>query len=77
MNHQRWERIEDLLQRALDLEPSERSAFLDQACGSDQDLRLEIEELLCKETEAQSFLESPAVVCVAEQITSASHNPPE
>ena len=69
MDHQRWEQIEDLLQRALDLEPGERAAFLQRSCAGDEALRSEVEALLSKETEAASFMESPAVVCVAEQIT--------
>jgi WD40 repeat protein/serine/threonine protein kinase len=76
MNHQRWERIEDLLQRALDLEPAQRSSFLDRNCGSDHLLRSEIEHLLDNETEAASFMESPAAVCVSAHIIDASPAPP-
>jgi WD40 repeat protein/serine/threonine protein kinase len=67
MNHDRWEQIEDLLQRALDLEPDERAAFLERACPGDEALRAEVELLLSREADAGSFMESPAVVCVAEQ----------
>jgi WD40 repeat protein len=72
MNQQRWERIESLLQRALDMERGERSVFLDDACGSDQALRFELEGLLSNETKAESFMESPAVACVDEEITAAA-----
>src|SRR5215472_1117553 len=42
----RWQRLEDLFFEASDLEPSARPAFLEQACGSDTDLRREVEDLL-------------------------------
>ena len=46
MTPERWQQISDVLERALELEPSQRSAFLDQACSSDQSLRQEVEALL-------------------------------
>jgi WD40 repeat protein len=76
MDHQRWEQIEDLLQRALDLESGERAAFLDQTCAEDTALRSQVEVLLSHEAQAKSFMESPAVVCVAEQISGPSPEPP-
>jgi len=77
MNNRQWERISDLLQRALDLEPPQRRAFLDQNCGPDEALKSEIEALLQNEIEARSFIESPAIVCVARQMTGAVSKPPE
>src|SRR5437016_3401645 len=43
---ERWQQIENLFQGALELEADERAAFLDQACGSDAELRQEVESLL-------------------------------
>ena len=42
----RWQRIELLLDGALDLPAPERAAFLDGACGGDASLRAEVERLL-------------------------------
>jgi eukaryotic-like serine/threonine-protein kinase len=42
----RWKQIEDLFQTASDLEPCRRMAFLHEACGSDAELRNEVEALL-------------------------------
>jgi WD40 repeat protein/serine/threonine protein kinase len=39
----------------------DRAAFLDDACGSNADLRREVEALLCEHEQLGSFLESPAV----------------
>src|SRR5687767_1341043 len=50
MDAARWNRIEELLQSALDLEPDQRAAFLDSACGGDGELRREVESLLAEES---------------------------
>ncbi|HYG82012.1 MAG TPA: serine/threonine-protein kinase [Pyrinomonadaceae bacterium] len=60
MDYQRWAQIEELLQLALDLGPGERAAFLERACAGDEALRSAVEDLLGREAEAESFLESPA-----------------
>ncbi|MDB4949565.1 MAG: hypothetical protein JWM27_2214 [Gemmatimonadetes bacterium] len=56
----RWERVDAVLDAALDLGAGERGAFLDGACGSDAALRAEVEQLLRCCGEADGFLESPA-----------------
>src|SRR5438309_2365015 len=45
--------------------PEERSAYLDDACGGDQELRQRVERLLAAEPKVGSFLEAPAPGCVA------------
>ena len=59
MNQERWQRIRELLEAALERPPNKRASFLDQACGSDPELRKEIESLLNYRDEAEGFLESP------------------
>lgn len=56
----RWERIDGLLDQALDLPSDEVAAFLDRECAGDAALRAEVEELLAAEAEAGGFLETPA-----------------
>jgi len=47
------------LERALELAPAERSAFLKRACSSDQSLRREVETLLASIDDVRSsFLQS-------------------
>ncbi len=54
-----WERVKDLLHRAMQLEPEERSRFLGEACASDDSLRAEVESLLAAGEELRSsFLAS-------------------
>src|SRR5207247_9058949 len=46
VNRERWEKIKDLFGSTVELDPSQRSAFLRDACGSDDALRAEVESLL-------------------------------
>src|SRR5712691_7977681 len=59
MNSERYQRIQVLLQSALEKELGERSAYLAQACGEDNALRREVESLIVSSERARSFLESP------------------
>jgi serine/threonine protein kinase/Flp pilus assembly protein TadD len=59
MTPERWQQIRDVLEKALELVPGERSAFLNQACSSDPSLRQEVETLLASSPDVRSgFLES-------------------
>ena len=59
MTPERWQQIRDVLERALELLPEQRSAFLDRACSSDQSLRQEVETLLTSSPDqASGFLQS-------------------
>ncbi|MEZ4416399.1 MAG: serine/threonine-protein kinase [Gemmatimonadota bacterium] len=55
----RWARVSELLNDALARDGSERAAFLDEACGSDEELRAEVEELLATHEASPAFLEMP------------------
>ena len=55
----RWRLIQPLLEQALDLPPERRGPFLDQACGQDASLRVEIENLLQADSDAGAFLDAP------------------
>jgi serine/threonine-protein kinase len=46
MPPERWTRIEQIVQSALDCPPGARSTVIDAACGSDTELRREVESLL-------------------------------
>jgi eukaryotic-like serine/threonine-protein kinase len=56
----RWRQIESLFHAAYEKPAGERARFLDEACGSDQTLRSEVESLLACEDFAAGFLESDA-----------------
>jgi serine/threonine protein kinase len=52
----RWRRVEEICDAALKLSESERDAYLADACGSDRELRREVEALLAHEHTADGFL---------------------
>jgi serine/threonine protein kinase len=61
MTPERWQRVEQVLQAALDRSPRERSAFLDEACAGDDDLRRETSSLVEAHDGATDFLAEPAI----------------
>jgi len=62
MTPERWQQIRDVLEKALELPPSQRSAFLDGACLSNPSLRQEVESLLASSDEVRSsFLQSSSL----------------
>lgn len=65
MDSERWKRVDDLLQAALEHPPGERAEFLRHACSGDEALEREVRSLLASQQQAGSFLESPAMVVAA------------
>jgi eukaryotic-like serine/threonine-protein kinase len=61
MKAEHWRQLDKLFHLALERNPAERAAFLDQACGKDESLRKQVEALLAAHEEAGSFIESPAL----------------
>jgi serine/threonine-protein kinase len=57
---ERWNQIKEILNPALEMAAAEGSSFLDEKCGTDDDLRREIESLIAAH-DAGDHLESPAV----------------
>ena len=56
MTPERWQRIEKIFQAATDCRTEGLDDFLDQACGSDDELRREVEALLAFQQPAPSFI---------------------
>jgi serine/threonine protein kinase len=60
VSDQNWQKVEQLLHEALRLAEDERATFLDRACGSDTELRAELNSLLLVgEDLGDEFLNSP------------------
>ena len=55
----RLKAIEDIFHAALDHEPRELGALLDEKCAGDQALRREVEALLASHRQAGNFIETP------------------
>src|ERR1700739_3369255 len=65
MTPERWQKVEELCNAALEREASQRADFLAQACQGDDELRREVESLLKQETPAERFLELRALEVAA------------
>jgi serine/threonine protein kinase len=57
MTSDRWERLKDLFEAALEHAPAERGAYVSRVCSSDQDLQQELEYLLDQHEQIGDFLE--------------------
>src|SRR5690242_8402289 len=60
ITHDSWKRIKEIFHSAQELDPAERSDFLDEACGDDPSLREEVEALLTADASNEDFLSAPA-----------------
>jgi hypothetical protein len=69
MKPDRWRKVDELFEAALEREPGSRAAFLDQACGSDKDLRREVEKMLDFDNQAQDFIKTDVFNVAAQLIT--------
>ena len=54
-----WRRLEEIFYRALEVAPEQRARFLDEACGSDAELRAEVQSLLDATGQPAGFLTGP------------------
>jgi hypothetical protein len=59
MSPERWQQIKTLLEKALEIPPGQRTAFLDRVCAHDAEMRNELESLLSSNDDVRSsFLHS-------------------
>ena len=61
MIEERWRRVSALFHEALTRDPSDRGAFLDDACAGDRLLRAEVENLLAADNQARQWSARPLV----------------
>jgi len=57
---ERWQRLEEIFQSALDCDPPSRAAWLDTACGDDHELRCEVDSLLTAHEHGEFDFTEPA-----------------
>ena len=60
MNSGNWQRVDRLFQAALEIDPRERRAYLEQNCSGDDSLRMEVESLLEYDQQGLSLIDAPA-----------------
>ena len=68
MKNERWQEVERLYHLAMARDPDERSAFLEEACRGDKELRREVESLVAYEPKAKDFIEAPALEFAAKMM---------
>lgn len=68
MTDEKWQKVREIFDSALRRKPEERRKFVHEACGGDKTLLSEVESLLSSLGSAESFMETPAVVKVADII---------
>jgi serine/threonine protein kinase len=61
MNQDKWNKIEQIFEEALEKTPSERESFLKDACGDDKELFDEVLSLLQADSNVHSIFQSNAV----------------
>lgn len=74
MTPERWNRVSEVFEAALEKEPRERNAFLAAACRDDGELRAEVESLLAEHGRAGNFLNSPASTDAADLLRQVSQD---
>ena len=69
MKPDRWRKVDELFEAALQREPNDRAAFLDIACVDDPELRREIEKMLKFDEQATDFIKGDVFEVAARLIT--------
>jgi serine/threonine protein kinase len=65
---ERWHKVKEVFEAALDYAPGERSVFLGQACADDDLLRGEVNSLLSSYEQETGFMETPAGALAAQSL---------
>ncbi len=62
MNPEKWRKVDEIFQAAIQMPPERRGTYCDRACGADSELRNELDRMLAGHEQAngQGFLERPA-----------------
>ena len=68
MTPERWQQLKQIFQSALERNPAERSAFLNQACADDPALRSEVESLISSHDQAGDSIEAMAAEAATEML---------
>ena len=74
---ERATRAAELLKSALERAPKDWPSFLDEACGSDTELRAEVESLLRFQQPARGFMQQPAIHLAADVFLDRELKPEE
>jgi eukaryotic-like serine/threonine-protein kinase len=68
MNLEKWARVKQIFNAALDVSEAERADFVQSSCADDETLLFEVKSLLEAEKSAREFIEAPAFAAVSELV---------
>ena len=68
MTPERWQRIKEIFNAALDRAPEERASFVDSQAGDDEEIRREVHQLVAAHGEPTQFLDTPAFEVAAQTL---------
>ncbi|HZS47275.1 MAG TPA: protein kinase [Blastocatellia bacterium] len=68
MTPERYHRLGEIFNKALELPPGERVSYLKRACDGDADLLREVEALLANHSHSETFLSRPAIDVAAQLV---------
>ena len=74
MTPERWQQVKGLLQSVLEQPTEDQTAFLNQAAGGDDPLRLEVESLLEFQEGNENFIETSALEITARSVGAESQD---
>src|SRR5215471_12689235 len=66
MTPERWQKVKQIFQAAIEREPAQRSAYLSAVCAGEDSLRQEVESLIAAHEKTGKFIDSPAYEAAAE-----------
>ncbi len=72
MTPEQWQKLEEVLQGALDVPPQDRASFIDEACAGDERLLEEASSLVNAHEAAGDFIEEPALTRDASVLVGSS-----
>jgi eukaryotic-like serine/threonine-protein kinase len=68
MDAERYKKIDEIFDVAFEMEVGERAVYLQQICGSDVELRREVESLFAARQEIGNFIQTPALAEAAKEL---------
>ena len=75
MTGDRWPEVDRLCAAALERDAHARSAFLDEACAGDHELRREVESLLAAQAAGDAVFATPAIEAAAQAFAAREDGP--
>lgn len=74
MNLEKWAKVKEIFNAALELSATDRENFVESTCGADETLLFEVKSLLDAEKDAKEFIESPAFSPVTKLVNEARNS---